>query len=132
MLVRELMNEGVSDKEEPFLDEQRFYQREFANLLQHMQSPSRILERARFLMGQTIEGSGGYLTLCEVGCGTSLRYCVVDIRHGLFSVFVWMIYLSYNLIYDIIIIHISCMTKYYFSIKCNILHYSGPFVTKEN
>jgi glutathionyl-hydroquinone reductase len=66
MIVHACRNVKEQQIEEPFLGEQRFYEREYAALIQHIQHPPRILARARFLMGTPMTGGGGRVTLCEV------------------------------------------------------------------
>lgn len=52
-------------KEEPFVLEQKLYEREFARLIQAIHEAPVIVARLRFMMG-AVTSSGGMLVICEV------------------------------------------------------------------
>lgn len=51
--------------EEPFVIEQRLFEREFTRLIQTIHEAPRIVARLRFLMA-SLTSSGGMLVICEV------------------------------------------------------------------
>lgn len=64
-IIRQSIHEYFQRLEKPFLEDQRFYEREFSNLIQKIREPPSILARARFLMGSPMQG-GGNVIMCEV------------------------------------------------------------------
>ena len=52
-------------KEEPYVLEQKLYEREFTRLIQTIHEAPRIVARLRFMMA-SLTSSGGMLVICEV------------------------------------------------------------------